>query len=199
MQLYNRVFSDPSSYVVCRCLYRGQCYVNVVVSVFEIWAPNNRYKTFSKAYFSQNFLSRTSQENLLRRHKASIKIFEDKACKVPIKGSFFAAFISLVKTLFISTSSLSHGDKAWPIFALCGLAIWPRRIWKKRTGETGTLFVAEIELKISKRDCESEWSSELDSCFKQSLSYKNQCNYQYRNMLSSIGRTELSFFCAGIH
>ena len=67
------------------------------------------------------------------------------------KKLFFAAFISLVKTLFISTSSLSHGDKAWPIFALGGLAIWPRRISKKRTGETGTLFVAEIELKISKR------------------------------------------------
>ena len=25
----NRVFSDQSSYVVCRCLYRGLCYFNV--------------------------------------------------------------------------------------------------------------------------------------------------------------------------
>ena len=92
MQLYNRVFSDPSSYVVCRCLYRGQCYVNVVVSVFEIWAPNSRYKTFSKAYFSQNFLSRTSQENLLRRHKASIKIFEDKGMQGTDKRLFLRSF-----------------------------------------------------------------------------------------------------------
>ena len=59
--------------------------------------------------------------------------------------------MSLVKTLFISTSSLSHGDKAWPIFALGGLAIWPRRISKKRTGETGTLNLAKIGTKISKR------------------------------------------------
>jgi len=108
-------------------------------------------KPFPKLTSARLFSQEPRKKLFLRRHKASLKIFEDKACKVPIKSSFFAAFISLVKTLFISTSSLSHGDKAWPIFALGGLAIWPRRISKKRTGETGTLFVAKIELKISKR------------------------------------------------
>ena len=108
-------------------------------------------KPFPKLTSARLFSQEPRKKLFLRRHKASLKILEDKACKVPIKSSFFAAFISLVKTLFISTSSLSHGDEAWPIFALGGLAIWPRRISKKRTGETGTLFVAEIELKISKR------------------------------------------------
>ena len=107
-------------------------------------------KPFPKLTSARLFSKEPRKKLFLRRHKASLKIFEDKACKVPIKSSFFAAFASLVKTLFMSTSSLSHGDKAWPIFALGGLAIWPRRISKKRTGETGTLFVAEIEQKISK-------------------------------------------------
>ena len=35
-----------------------------LVSVFEIREPNSRYKTFSKAYSSQTFLSRTSKETL---------------------------------------------------------------------------------------------------------------------------------------
>ena len=109
-------------------------------------------KPFPKLTSARLFSQEPRKKLFLRRHEASLKIFEDKACKVPIKSSFCAAFISLVKTLFISTSSLSHGDKAWPIFALGGLAIWPRRISKKRTGETGTVFVAEIELKISKRE-----------------------------------------------
>ena len=62
---------------------------------------------------SARLLSQEPRKKLfLHRHKASLKIFEDKACKVPLKSSFFTAFISLVKTLFISTSSLSHGDKA---------------------------------------------------------------------------------------
>ena len=107
-------------------------------------------KPFPKLTSARLFSHEPRNKLFLRRHEASLKIFEDKACKVPIKSSFFAAFASLVKTLFISTSSLSHGDKGWPIFALGGLAIWPRRISKKRTGETGTLFVAEIEQKISK-------------------------------------------------
>ena len=109
-------------------------------------------KPFPKLTSARLFSQEPPKKLFLRRHEASLKIFEDQACKVPIKSSFFAAFVLLVKTLFISTSALSYGDKAWPIFALGGLAIWPRRISKKRTGETGTLFVAEIGQKISKRD-----------------------------------------------
>ena len=96
-------------------------------------------KPFPKLTSARLFSQEPRKKLFLRRHEASLKIFEDKTCKVPIKSSFFADFVSLVKTLFISTSALSYGDKAWPIFALGGLAIWPRRISKKRTGETGTL------------------------------------------------------------
>ena len=69
-------------------------------------------KPFPKLTSARRFSQETRKKVFLRRHKASLKIFEDKASKVPIKSSFFAAFISLVKTLFISTSSLPHGDKA---------------------------------------------------------------------------------------
>ena len=109
-------------------------------------------KPFPKLTSARLFSQEPRKKLSLCRHKASLKIFEDKACKVPIKSSFFVAFIALVKTLFISTSSLSHGDKAWPIFALGGLPIWPHRISKKRTGETGTRNLAKIGTKISKRE-----------------------------------------------
>ena len=69
-------------------------------------------KPFPKLTSARLFSQEPCKKLFLRRHKASLKIFEEKACKVPIKSSFFAAFTSLVKTLFISTSSLSHGDKA---------------------------------------------------------------------------------------
>ena len=108
-------------------------------------------KPFPRLTSARLFSQEPRKKLFLRQHEASLKIFEDNACKIPIKSSFFADFVSLVKTLFISASSLSHGDKAWPIFALGGLAIWPRGISKKRTVETGTLFVAEIEQNISKR------------------------------------------------
>ena len=69
-------------------------------------------KPFPNLTSARLFSQEPRKKLSLRRHKASLKIFEDKACKVPIKSSFFVAFIALVKTLFISTSSLSHGDKA---------------------------------------------------------------------------------------
>ena len=69
-------------------------------------------KPFPNLTSARLFSQEPRKKLSLRRHKASLKIFEDKACKVPIKSSLFVAFIALVKTLFISTSSLSHGDKA---------------------------------------------------------------------------------------
>ena len=105
-------------------------------------------KPFPQLTSARRFSQETRKKLFLRGHETSLKIFDVKACKVPIKSSFFAAFVSLVKTLFISTRALSYGDKAWPIFALGGLAIGPRRILMKRTGERGTLSVAEIGQKF---------------------------------------------------
>ena len=69
-------------------------------------------KPFPKLTSARLFSQEPRKKLFLRRHKASLKIFEDKACKIRVKSSFFAAFISLAKKLFISTSPLSHGDKA---------------------------------------------------------------------------------------
>ena len=69
-------------------------------------------KPFLKLTSARLFSQEPRKKLFLRRHEASLKIFEDKACKAPIKNSFFAAFVSLVKTLFISTSALSYGNKA---------------------------------------------------------------------------------------
>ena len=95
-------------------------------------------KPFPKLTSARLFSQEPRKKLFLRRHEASLKIFVDKACKVPIKSSFFAALVLLVKTLFISTSALSYGDltcdfRSW-------LVIWPLGISKKRTGETGTLL-----------------------------------------------------------
>ena len=95
-------------------------------------------KPFPKLTSAGLFSQEPRKKLFLRRHEASLKIFVDKACKVPIKSSFFAALVLLVKTVFISTSALSYGDltcdfRSW-------LAIWPLGISKKRTGETGTLL-----------------------------------------------------------
>ena len=67
-------------------------------------------KPFPKLTSARLFSQEPRKKLFLRQHEASLKIFEDKACKIPIKSSFFADFVSLVKTLFISASSLSHGD-----------------------------------------------------------------------------------------
>ena len=77
-------------------------------------------KPFPKLTLARLFSQEPRKKLFLRRHEASLKIFEDKARKAPIKNSFFAAFVSLVKTLFISTSALSYGYKAWPILLLAG-------------------------------------------------------------------------------
>ena len=115
-------------------------------------------KPFPKLTSARLFSQKPREKLFLRQYEASLKIFQGEAYKVPIKSSVFAAFVSLVRTLFISTSALAYGDKAWPIFVLGGLVIWPRRILKKRTGETGTLLVAEIGQNISKRDA-SLWNT----------------------------------------
>ena len=67
-------------------------------------------KPFPKLTLARLFSQEPRKKLFLRRHEASLKIFVDKACKVPIKSSFFAAFVLLVKTLFISTSALSYDD-----------------------------------------------------------------------------------------
>ena len=68
-------------------------------------------KPFPKLTSARLFSQEPRKKLFLRRHEASLKILEDKACtcKVPIKSSLFAAFV-----LFISTSALSYGDEAWP-------------------------------------------------------------------------------------
>ena len=68
-------------------------------------------KSFPKLTLARLFTQEPRKKLFLRRREASLKIFEDKACKAPMKNSFFAAFVSLVKTLFISTSALSYGYK----------------------------------------------------------------------------------------
>ena len=67
-------------------------------------------KPFPQLTSARLFSQEPRKKLFLRRHEASLKIFVDKACKVPIKSSFFAALVLLVKTLFISTSALSYGD-----------------------------------------------------------------------------------------
>ena len=65
-------------------------------------------KPFPKLTLARLFSQEPRKKLFLRRHEASLKILEDKACtcKVPIKSSLFAAFV-----LFISTSALSYGDE----------------------------------------------------------------------------------------
>ena len=93
-------------------------------------------KPFPKLTSARLFSQEPRKKLSLRRHKASLKIFEDKACKVPIKSSFFVAFIALVKTLFISTSSLSHGDKP-DRFSLLGRRYGRAEFQKRGLGKRG--------------------------------------------------------------
>ena len=69
-------------------------------------------KPFPKLTSARLFSQKPREKLFLRRYEASLKIFQGKAYKVPIKSSVFAAFVSLVRTLFISTSALAYGDKA---------------------------------------------------------------------------------------
>ena len=73
-------------------------------------------KPFLKLTLARLFSQEPLKKFFLWRHEGSFKIFEDKACNEPLKSFFFAPFVSLVKTLFISTSAFSYGEKAWPIF-----------------------------------------------------------------------------------
>ena len=108
-------------------------------------------KPFPKLTSARLFSQEPRKKLSLRRHKASLKIFEDKACKVPIKSSFFVAFIELVKTLFISTSSLSHGDKPDRFSLLAGRRYGRAEFQRRGLGKTGTRNLAKIGTKISKR------------------------------------------------
>ena len=94
-------------------------------------------KPFPKLTSARLFSQEPRKKLSLRRHKASLKIFEDKACKVPIKSSFFVAFIALVKTLFISTSSLSHGDKPDRFSLLVGRRYGRAEFQKRGLGKRG--------------------------------------------------------------
>ena len=94
-------------------------------------------KPFPKLTSARLFSQEPRKKLSLRRHKASLKIFEDKACKVPIKSSFFVAFIALVKTLFISTSSLSHGDKPDRFSLLAGRRYDRAEFQKRGLGKRG--------------------------------------------------------------
>ena len=94
-------------------------------------------KPFPKLTSARLFSQEPRKKLSLRRHKASLKIFEDKACKVPIKSSFFVAFIALVKTLFISTSSLSHGDKPDRFSLLAGRRYGRAEFQKRGLGKRG--------------------------------------------------------------
>ena len=66
-------------------------------------------KPFPKLTSARLFSQEPRKKLFLRRHEASLKILEDKACtcKVPIKSSLFEAFV-----LFITTSAISYGDEA---------------------------------------------------------------------------------------
>ena len=94
-------------------------------------------KPFPKLTSARLFSQEPRKKLSLRRHKASLKIFEDKACKVPIKSSFFVAFIALVKTLLISTSSLSHGDKPDRFSLLAGRRYGRAEFQKRGLGKRG--------------------------------------------------------------
>ena len=94
-------------------------------------------KPFPKLTSARLFSQEPRKKLSLRQHKASLKIFEDKACKVPIKSSFFVAFIALVKTLFISTSSLSHGDKPDRFSLLAGWRYGRAEFQRRGLGKRG--------------------------------------------------------------
>ena len=105
-------------------------------------------KPFPKLTSARLFSQEPRKKLSLRRHKASLKIFEDKACKVPIKSSFFVAFIALVKTLFISTSSLSHGDKPDRFSLLAGRRYGRAEFQKRGLGKRGHETWAKLAQKF---------------------------------------------------
>ena len=49
-------------------------------------------KPFPKLTLARFFSQEPPKKLFLRRHEASLKIFEDKACKVPIKKLFLRTF-----------------------------------------------------------------------------------------------------------
>ena len=123
-------------------------------------------KPFLKLTSARLFSQEPHKKLSLRRHKASLKIFEDKACKVPIKSSFFVVFIALVKTLFISTSSLSHGDfRSW------------------RAGDMAAQNFKEEDWGNGDTKLGQNWHKNFQACFSKHNTYcgnnveRTQCSY----------------------
>ena len=109
-------------------------------------------KPFQKLTSARLFPQEPRKKLFLRRHEASLKVFKDKACKVPIKSSFFAAFVSLVKTLFISTTVLSHMAIKPDRFSLLAGWRYGRAEFQRRgLGRRGHFSWPKLSKKISKR------------------------------------------------
>ena len=137
------------------------------------WLHGTQINPFANSTRTRILLGLNWYQSALSETLYSLKIGFCVANKVPTESFLFHDFESGSKKLFTRSGPPSKSIKAWFIFAHCPREKRPRKILKKRTGESWTFILAQFQAVTSKRVC---------SIFYAQISYKMRVSTSMRDI-----------------